>query len=68
MIRKFNRGNEISDDVDRIGDMAVDILREAVEDLHEPPNSPVTIARKGGNNPLVDTGFLAQSIEWKLKE
>lgn len=30
------------------------------------PNSPETVARKGANNPLIDTGALRQSVDYKV--
>lgn len=30
-----------------------------------PPNAPSTIARKGFNDPLVDTGRMMRSVDWK---
>ena len=59
------------------GDMtkmqAVAILGEAVkadvqrkiQTISEPANSDETIAQKGSDNPLVDTGTMRQSIQWE---
>lgn len=37
-----------------------------IEALKTPPNAPSTIARKGADNPLIDTGQLRRSIDFKV--
>lgn len=44
-----------------------DIIR-SIDKTNTPPNSPVTIARKGSSNPLVDTGLLRASVTFQLRE
>lgn len=46
--------------------MKQDIQQEIIN-LREPPNSPITIARKGSSNPLVDTGHMGDSVTYKIK-
>lgn len=48
------------------------LARRMVEDLKDyikiwtrPPNAPSTIARKGFNDPLVETGRMMNSVDWK---
>lgn len=42
-------------------------LQQSIVDLRHPPNSPVTIALKGGkSNPLVDTGFMVNSVTYEI--
>lgn len=41
------------------GDISQKIVR-----LRTPPNSPITIMRKGSSNPLIDSGQMRQSIQW----
>lgn len=48
-----------------LGESCESIVREAIWDLQEPPNAPSTIARKGFNNPLIDTGRMARSVQWR---
>lgn len=52
--------------LDTIGLQAVGDVQEYMVELHDPPNSPVTIAKKGSNNPLIDTGNLRQSIRHEI--
>lgn len=44
-----------------------DIIR-SIDKTNTPPNSPITIARKGSSKPLVDTGLLRASVTFQLKE
>lgn len=41
---------------------------QSINDTNEPPNSPVTIARKGSSKPLVDTGLMRASVNYRIKE
>lgn len=50
----------------KIGKMAVVDLKEVIEDWSSPPNSPVTIERKGFNNPLIDTGTMYDTVDYKI--
>jgi hypothetical protein len=68
MVRQSNRGGDISPEITETGIRGAAVLRDAVTVLDFPPNAPATIARKGSDNPLIDTGLLRQSIEWRMKE
>ena len=37
-----------------------------IERIKSPPNSPVTIARKGFNNPMIETGHFKSNIAAKI--
>lgn len=61
------------------GEMTADevfaaVGRQMVKDVHKaiavmkPDNAPATIARKGKNNPLIDTGALFRSIAYEVTE
>ena len=50
-----------------VGAWAADILQQRIVDLKEPPNSPATIALKGSDNPLVDTGHMRQAVTWEVE-
>lgn len=43
-------------------------LRQAIVATNDPPLSLVTIARKGSEKPLVDTGHLLASVDTELDE
>ena len=42
-------------------------VQKNIRDLSSPPNAPLTVALKGSNSPLTDTGQLANSIEYEIK-
>lgn len=50
----------------RIGTMAKVDLKEAVEKWDSPRNSPYTVELKGFDNPLIDSGLLYDSIDFKV--
>jgi hypothetical protein len=41
-------------------------LRQSIIDLWEPPLAPSTIARKGFDKPLIDTGHMLKSIDHEV--
>lgn len=51
--------------MDVIGQFGVKEIRATITKGVPPPNSPITIIRKGSSTPLVDTGQLRQSITYK---
>lgn len=42
-------------------------LRQQIVDTISPPNAPSTIARKGFDKPLVDTGHMLNSVDYEVK-
>lgn len=52
----------------KIGVIAKVDLKEAVEQWDSPRNSPVTIELKGFDNPLIDSGLLYDSIDFKVEQ
>ena len=40
------------------------LIRTQIDKTTTPPNAPRTIAEKGSDHPLIDTGLLKQSINW----
>lgn len=51
------------DDVDDLVQMFKDVLADTIREFKTPPNAPMTIKRKGFNDPLVETGGLQDAIE-----
>lgn len=41
-------------------------LQQSIQDTNAPPLSPVTIARKGFDKPLIDTGHMLNSIDFEI--
>jgi hypothetical protein len=57
-------------DVDRtfriLGDVIADDVSQMITAYAKPENAPSTIAKKGFNDPLVDTGLMRDSVGWKV--
>lgn len=51
-----------------IGGMAVKQMKREIIDFKEPHNSAFTIANKGKDDPLVDTGALRDAINYEIVE
>lgn len=68
--RRYIREQDVGDlenDVRRLGlRMKADVQNKIVA-LRDPPNAPVTIARKQSSNPLIDTGQLLNSIRTEAR-
>ena len=52
----------------RLGVMTQGDVQASITALMSPPNSPVTIARKGSSKPLIDTGEMRQAVTFKVEE
>lgn len=50
-----------------LGQKATAIMKKTVREWEQPPNAPSTIARKGVNAPLRDTGLLMNSITFEVR-
>ncbi len=50
-----------------MGQMVEMDIRRKIVTLREPINAPSTIARKGSDNPLIDTGAMVNSIRYAVK-
>lgn len=48
-----------------LGAYATGEIQKSITDLKQPPNADSTIKRKGSENPLMDTGFMRQSVTWR---
>lgn len=55
-----------ADGAEQIGEYAKSEVQEHVTTLDQPPNAPSTIQRKGSSNPLIDTGFMRQSVSYEV--
>lgn len=56
----------LRDELGRLGLRAERDVKRKIRDLRDPPNAPVTIARKGSSNPLIDTGRMRNSIRSRV--
>ncbi len=51
-----------------IGEGVKDQLVESIVQFSEPANAPSTVAAKGFNKPLIDTGLMQRSVEYEVSE
>lgn len=54
--------------LEQMGQLAEGHIKQEITDLKIPPNAKSTIAAKGSDNPLIDTGALRQSIRYVIDE
>lgn len=52
--------------LERLGLWTVGRVKKKIRDLRDPPNAPRTIALKGSDNPLIDTGRMRNSIAHRV--
>jgi hypothetical protein len=53
--------------MDAIGTEFAGLIQKKIRDLKDPPNSQMTIERKGSDNPLIDTGRLVGSVRHEVE-
>lgn len=53
--------------LNKIGVGVVGDVKRKITALKDPPNAASTIAQKGSDNPLIDTGRLRASIDFEVK-
>lgn len=58
---------DVKKSMQQLGEGIAGQLRQSIRDTNEPPLSPVTIARKGFEKPLVDTGHMLASVDYEIK-
>ena len=66
-IQSIAGGMDESQALSRAGIMFKNAIAREITNIKEPPNSPYTIAKKGSSNPLIDTGKMRASVNWKLR-
>lgn len=52
----------------RIGLGVQAMVQEKIREIRSPPNSPITIARKGSSKPLIDFGQMIASVRYVIKK
>lgn len=50
----------------KLGPVFVEIMKKEIEDWSIPMNAPLTIELKGFNDPLIDTGKMLDSVEYRV--
>lgn len=54
--------------LEQMGQLAEGHIKQEITDIDSPPNAPSTIAKKGSDSPLIDTGAFRQSIRYVIAE
>lgn len=65
---KFFKNAEANKALGMLGEVVRSDIVKSIDRTLTPPNSPVTIARKGSSHPLIDTGLLRASVNFEVKE
>ena len=53
--------------LESVGKLAASDVHQAVIDWDTPPNAPRTVQKKGFDDPLVETGEMAEAIDYKVR-
>lgn len=61
-------GGDTRDVLSLLGEIIVDDIKGSIRQLDAPPLSPVTIARKGFDKPLIDTSNMLNSVSYEVSE
>ena len=61
-----SKGASVDIAMGRVGLMGQALIRKSITALKTPPNAPLTIAKKGSSNPLIDTGQTRQAVTFEL--
>lgn len=60
------KGTNSTQILEQVGAIAAGATQQYMTDLKDPPNAKSTIAKKGSDNPLIDTGALRASVTYKV--
>jgi hypothetical protein len=59
---QIGQGANLDTVIEGVGILAAGATQQYITDLKTPPNAPYTIAKKGSDNPLIDTGRMRASV------
>jgi len=63
----INRKSTVKKILDEIGLFVTAETQKTIAEIDSPANSEKTINKKGSSNPLVDTGFMRQSVKHEVR-
>ncbi|HIC0562324.1 TPA: hypothetical protein ACWZTH_000979 [Escherichia coli] len=64
----IERGDDIEEVFSMLGTIIAADIQQSIRSLDSPPLSPVTIARKGFDKPLIDTKNMLDSVSYEVSE
>lgn len=59
-------GGDVEKTLDRMGQGIKGQLQDSIQSLRDPPLAPSTIKRKGHDKPLIDTGHMLNSVDYRV--
>jgi hypothetical protein len=65
ILQVVNGKMSVDDMLDLYGQQMAAAIKKYMRDYRLLPNHPYTQQKKGSSNPLIDTGKLLESIEWR---
>ena len=60
-------GGDIKKALNKVGVFAVGMVQSFMTSLKAPANKPATVKKKGSSNPLIDSGAMRASVNYKLQ-
>lgn len=63
----IEEGRDPAQTLNRVGLVAAGEVQMYITELRTPPNAPSTIAAKGSDNPLIDTGAMRASVTYQIQ-
>ena len=67
LVKVLDGKMEFEQALNRVGVRAQGDLKQMIAEFSTPANSPMTIAKKGFNNPLVDTGIMLDTVDYDVE-
>lgn len=61
-------GGDVRQTLELMGEGVKGQIAESIQNLHEPPNAPATVRKKGFDKPLIDSRTLWRSIGSEIAE
>lgn len=66
IVKIIEGGSTYKAEYSKLGEVFVEDIKDIIEKWDTPPNSPKTIDEKGRDDPLVWTGFMHDSVDYKI--
>lgn len=64
----INEGHSVEQPLNQLGVLLKGLVQTEITDGEFEPNAPSTIARKGSDHPLIDTGTMRQSVNYVVRQ
>lgn len=64
----ISRGDTAVQALEKLGTFGKALVQQEIRDGEFEPNAPATISKKNSEQPLIDTGTMRQSVDFKIKK